>query len=541
MNRKIFVSIGCIISAQCVATTPIFTITPNMSAQSSLVSGETGTAVYQVTNNTAYTLSDIALSQMPAGVAPNTNSTTTYASQYCANPFTLTAGTSCLLKVQLTSAQLGSKLTTGPTVCFSQSKPVYCSQPLSPDRISTTVTQGSIPQDCTSNISNFNYELTQPLDASSGDPAWGPNRNTISLSPSNPDLTQCVTTSAPSTAAQISWEQQRIVAAAAYWISQKLNYCHHYNPDWATPVAQRTPAPAGNAGGYCNPATDIMPGSVYYGQQARWNYSGNGGETANNWVNNNRMWYGLDCTNYTAFLYNFAFGTNTTLGIPFDSETGFQAGQSNTGCTGSNPKVCPEDGLSPNTQNLNIPASSTYPAHDFRGLFLNNTQRAGYLICMDGTTDPYSGPGQTPTQNGCLSHGGYLSNINSSDDFNHSGDSDYVTINTLVPNGTPILKPGDILYIAGAGPDKQDQPDGTSSSIVTHGIMWTGKQVGYGANDINPALVAPNDAPCAAQSNWDPVIGAWLITDSHYQGADYRVLSQCFYLNDLWGVRRVIV
>ncbi len=531
MKKVFFASMGCMISAQCIAVTPIFTITPNMTAQSSLVSGETGTTVYQVTNNTAYTLSNIALSQMPAGAVPNTNSVLAF-SDYCDNPFTLTAGSSCLLKVQLNSAQLGSGLTAGPKVCFSQSKPVYCSQPLTPDRINTTVAQGSIPQDCESNKANFNYELTQSLDASTGfDTDWGPAKNPLSLSPSNPDLTNCATS------AGVTWQRDRVIAAAAYWIAQKLNYCHHHVPDWNTPLANRTPAPAGNAGGYCNPATDSMPGSVYYGQQARWNYSGQGGETLNNWVNNNRMWYGMDCTNYTAFLYNFA------LNIQFNSETGFQAGQSDTGCTGSNPKVCPEDGLSPNTQNLNLPASSTYPAHNFTGLYLNNTQRAGYLVCMDGTTDPNSGPPENNvTSTGCDgSHGGYLSNINSSDDFKHSGDSGYVTISTLVPDGTPILKAGDILYIAGAGPDHQDQPDGTSSSIVTHGIMWTGKQVGYGSNDINPALVAPNDAPCAAQSNWDPVIGAWLITDSHYQGADYRVLSQCFYLNDLWGVRRVIV
>jgi hypothetical protein len=37
-----------------------------------------------------------------------------------------------------------------------------------------------------------------------------------------------------------------------------------------------------------------------------------------------------------------------------------------------------------------------------------------------------------------------------------------------------------------------------------------------------------------------PHIGDWVITDSHYQGPDYRILTSCFYLNNLWGVRRVI-
>lgn len=69
-------------------------------------------------------------------------------------------------------------------------------------------------------------------------------------------------------------------------------------------------------------------------------------------------------------------------------------------------------------------------------------------------------------------------------------------------------------------------------------VLWLGKQVGYGDNDINPALIAPNSLCPAA--DWLPKIGDWVISDSHYQGADYRVLTSCFYLNNLWGVRRVI-
>lgn len=475
--------------------TPIFIVRPNIAAPTSLMDGQTGSAVYQVTNNTPYTLSNIALN-MPAGVTANTSSVSQY-SNYCPNPFSLAPGGSCLLKVTLDSSLLGTGISSGPTVCFSQSKPVYCSQPLQPEQLNTTIRSGSIPQDCTSNVANFNYELLQNFDsASSFTTGWGPDRAPLYLSPSNPNLTQCYAT------AGVTWGRQRVIAAASFWIAQKLNYCHHYNPDYPTPVSER--GAGQSSGGYCNPALDTMPGSVYYGQLARWNYSGQGSETAYNWVNNNQMWYGMDCSNTTSFIYNFALGPNVTLGIPFDSKTSNQAGQS-----GQN-----QDMLSPNQQDPNDPTK-----------ILNNPSKAGLLVCADGTTDPNPA---APSM--CTGHGGYLSGINSSGTFTKS-----ITVAAVAQ----VLQPGDLLFIAGAGPDPQPNPDGTTSE-VTHVIMWIGKQVGYGANDINPALIAPNDAPCAAPSFWQPQVGDWVIADSHYQGYDYRILTSCFYLNDLWGVRRVL-
>ncbi|MBV8801443.1 MAG: hypothetical protein JO131_00485, partial [Gammaproteobacteria bacterium] len=387
MKKIIIVCIGMILSTNVLSAEPIFIVSPNMKVQPSLIKSEIGTAVYQVTNNTMNTLTDIGLAQMPNGVVPNTNAVSSY-SQYCTNPFSLAPHASCLLKVQLNSNQISQNITSGPIVCFTQTNPVYCSQPLAPDQMNVTLMAGSIPQDCESNVKNFDYELIQSLDsATSFTSGWGPARNNLYLSSSNPNLTNCPVT------AGISWDRQRIVAAAAYWIAQKLNYCHHYNPDYATPLSQRSAA--GNAGGYCNPAVDTMPGSVYYGQEARWNYTGQGSETAANWVNNNQMWYGMDCSNYTAFLYNFSFGPNATLGIPFDSKTGFQAGQQSIGCSGG---VCPQDNLSPNTQ---VPSDPSQ--------VLNNPNEAGKLVCFDGTVDPTP---STPTM--CQGHGGYITAIDSS-------------------------------------------------------------------------------------------------------------------------------
>lgn len=523
MKKFLLMGVCGVVSNYCIAgsVTPLFLVTPSISAPSSIFSGQQTAAVYQVTNNTSATLNrtfnDIGLGQMPVGVSADTNSVSSSYTQYCPNPFTLAPGASCLLKVDLSGAGLPSGITFGPVVCPIQSIGVDCVQPSLTNRLNTLVSQGAIPQACTPNIANFNYALTQPLDRIDGtdySSTWGPARNPLLLSAStNPDLSSCLSLSSPSDA-QISWEQQRVLAAAAYWIAQKLNYCHHYNPDWATPVSEQGAAPT--AGGYCNPAVvnvsqtsqdPYYSGSSYpYTQgttdtEVRWNYSGTGKETASNWVNNKQMWYGVDCSNFTAFLYNFA------LGIQFDSDTSYQAGQAVGGS---------QDLLSPNTQ---TPSD-----------ILNNPNEAGELVCMDGTAVPDG-------YNQCASHGGYLSDIDTS---GNPG-----------PDITPaqlsaVLKPGDILIIAGGG----DNPKEISTSIVTHAVLWLGKQAGYGANQINPSLIAPDDIPgpggslgCSAYSVWGPQLNeSWVIADSHYQGADYRVLTGCFYLDSghLWGVRRVI-
>lgn len=505
----ILTGIGC--SAFCA---PHLLITPNITPPSQLKRTDQTAAVYQVLNNTRNrTFHTLTMDFMPAGVTPNTDSVSTN-TQYCTNPFELAPGEHCLLKATINSNVMSNALHQGPVVCLAPGLGVNCVQPSPSDQLNVTI-GSALSQTCANNVANFNAELRQSLDSTDFVPKWGPPRNPLSLSASNPDLTNCPTS------AGVTWSRTRVIAAADYWISQKLNYCHHYNPDWATPVADRTTVESD--AGYCNPAgvnTDANQDPYYStsdypyintGQQVRWNYSGKGHETQRNWVNNNQMWYGFDCSNYTAFLYNFA------LNIQFDSKTNYQAGQTTDGCD-SEGKHCVEDDLSPNQQSQIDPAK-----------ILNNPGRAGYLVCSDGTTDPTP---DTPTL--CAGHGGYLSSINSSGLFTTP-----VTISNIVQNGAPILKPGDIMFIAGGGPDFHPNPDSTTSS-VTHAILWIGKQVGYGPNDINPSLIAPSSAPCASYAKWGPSIGDWVISDSHYQGADYRVLSQCFYLNDLWGVRRVL-
>ena len=326
---------------------------------------------------------------------------------------------------------------------------------------------------CQENNANFTNELSQPLSAGGFVNGWGPKRNQLLLTP---NLQSCMSS--------ITWQRQRIIAAAEYWIRKKLNYCHHYLPNYFTPENQRHRRE--NQGGYCNPAKDLMPNSIFYQQVVRWNYNNTGDETKDNWQQR-MMWRGIDCSNYTTLLYNFAFGQL------FSSQVRWQAGQR---------KGKSQINLSPNQQ-----------AGDN---ILDNPQAAGRLVCADNTLEQ---------NHSCNGHGGYLSVIDQQGQ-KHPGHIQAADLAALP------LHPGDLLFIAAT------RKNSLTPSLVTHVAMWTGKKVGYGPQDISPSRIAPN-ALCQ-QELWQPHIGDWVITDSHYQGADYRTLTPCFYLNNLWGVRRVI-
>jgi len=453
---------------------PIFTITPRFQSSTHLLKGEIGTGVFQVTNSSGTDLSNLGLNNLPSGVTQVFNT----GLDYCQPPFNLANAENCLIKLRLDSRQMNPVTRGGPVICYSASNPIYCSQPVAVNQLHVTVRSAPIPQSCAANIHNFNYELTQPFDSDiPPNRIWGPYSHQFTASPSNPDLTHCPTT------ADKSWRQKRVLAAADYFVRQKLNYCHHHVPDYMTPIANR--GASKKQGGYCNPAVDIMPGSVYFNQQARWNYSGIGLETAQNWVNNNYMWYGVDCSNYTALLYNFSFG------IIFTGDTGYQAGQRANG---------KQDHLYPNRQKP--------------GDRLDNPQAAGKLVCRDNSVEKDHSCGEV----------GYISVWDKTGKKNPAD---------VTPTMLKALHPGDLLYIAAA------QAIHPTQSVVTHVVMWTGKKIGYGPHDIPPAKIAPNSL--CPMSAWAPKIGEWVITDSHYQGADYRMITPCFYLDNLWGVRRVIL
>lgn len=507
---------GVTVNSWC-SENPVLLVTPIAKVTSPLVSGQLGTAIYQVMNNSNRTLSNIQL-DLPKGITQVSNSGT----NYCTSLSSLnTAGSVCLIEVRVDSSMSGN-VSGGPVI--SAMNGVYRSQPWSFDQLSTRVTSGPISQTCAGNISNFTYELTQTIDSSTIDPAtinsWGPGRNQLLLSASNPNLTTCPTTDTTNTT-QISWMQDRIIEAEKYWVNQKLNYCHHHVTDFYTPLTSNgTPRTSigSSDGGYCSNATSLAPSN--YGQQIRWNYTGTGSETVDMWVNKNRMWYGVDCSDFTSFAYNFSFG------IQFNSDTGYQAGQA----IGHS-----QDALLPNTQTtssiLRIPTYTT-PTDD----------PAGLLVCADGTVETRSGLSTDYCGGGAsgphTATNNYFSVFLASNQPPIS-DSNYPkpTPSNITPSMLNLLKPGDLLYLAFSPASGKHGDGNNSSSVVTHVITWTGKKVGYGANDVNPSQIAPESI---CPDSWQPQIGDWVIIDSHYQGPDYRDFTACFYQNNIWGVRRVI-
>lgn len=242
-----------------------------------------------------------------------------------------------------------------------------------------------------------------------------------------------------------------------------------------------------------------MPGPNYNGL-IRWNYDGSNNQTASYWQNTGE-WTGVDCSDYTGLIYNF--GMQKIL----NTDVAFQAGQYYP-TSPANPPVW----LSSLTPNQQTPGDNHV---------LVNSESVGSplgLVCNDCTTDendPY-----------CQNGGGYISVVNTAGVYN----SNAITASVLEK-----LRPGDLLYF-GIGPGNSWSPS------VIHVMMWTGKKV-VANSDENPngvqmQYIAPEEH--CPESIWKPQIGDWVITDSHYQGPDYRIFTSCYYGVNLWGVRRII-
>lgn len=322
--------------------------------------------------------------------------------------------------------------------------------------------------DCNSLLTDFSYQQSQPYSSPSGG-KWGPKANQFQLSSEQQACAQ-----------DPNWARQRILATAEYWILQKLNYCHHHVPTFRTTDAQITRQQTTDDE-FCASNLNLAH-NAQNGQLIRWNYSGLGNETADNWQANT-MWYGFDCSDFTAWVYNFG------LGIFFNPAIYWQAGVSFV-----------NDGRSPNAQ--------TEVGE------LQNGKAPGNLVCRDGSLE-----------NSTLCANGYFSTI------------DNQGLKTIILNNQDYakLQAGDILFVGATQRDLAGNPNG--QNIVTHAYLWTAKKIGNAKNEIPLAKIAPHKPYDG--DDCMPKVGNWVIIDSTYQGPDYR--SFCTYYNkNIWGVRRVI-
>ncbi len=132
---------------------------------------------------------------------------------------------------------------------------------------------------------------------------------------------------------EITWRQQRLVAALDYWIDQGLNYCHHHIPLWLPPDDAKQPAPVFRIsnGRYsrtegttiysqtCSPAR--RPG----GAQIISDIPAGCPDTAANCIDPSQVqWKGLDCSDFTSWVYNFSFGV-VSNDVPLPTGVGTQA------------------------------------------------------------------------------------------------------------------------------------------------------------------------------------------------------------------------
>lgn len=366
------------------------------------------------------------------------------------------------------------------------------------------------PNFCQSNIGNFSTLNNLDLATTPFNNTWGP---ALANLPFPQNLTQCQNS--------LTWNQERIAAAITYWVGQKINYCHHHVPTWDPAYTLNgTANPSADlAFAACSTNSDVMP-PVPTESMIRWNYSGIGNESAGIWYESSSQAYatgkysfGVDCSDYTKLVYAYAES------IYFTSDVSMQAGQSSN-----------ESELAPNMAGFN-----DSPESDSLGLY-----SAGNLLCNDGSVAPARG---IATNSSCDAHGGYISVFESNGNYNANAISDSVLTN---------LQPGDLIYIAGCASDPNAKNDISCAynprQQVTHVIIWTGQKIG--SSSILPSMIAPETdtdvwgnqhGQCDA-GFWSSTnnLNNWIISDSHYQGPDYRAFTSCFYRNQVWGVRRVL-
>lgn len=95
------------------------------------------------------------------------------------------------------------------------------------------------------------------------------------------------------------WQQKRILAAASLIVQQQFNYCHHYIPAWDSKGL-------------------LFAGKASYCYSGSNSSTGAGGSAVSA---NQATQMGVDCSNFSAFLYNFALG-----GIRFTGDVQSQGG-----------------------------------------------------------------------------------------------------------------------------------------------------------------------------------------------------------------------
>jgi hypothetical protein len=132
MNIKKMVQILCLSlcsTAVNAGQTPVFSITPLTTLPRAVIAGQNVIVEYQITNNTANTLSNngVALNAALEQVTDSTLSTSS--APICQKTFSLNSKASCTLVLRIVADAMKGPITAGPRVCSTQSNRINCSTP----------------------------------------------------------------------------------------------------------------------------------------------------------------------------------------------------------------------------------------------------------------------------------------------------------------------------------------------------------------------------------------------------------------------------
>ncbi|MDR3502637.1 MAG: hypothetical protein P4L79_08650 [Legionella sp.] len=136
---RIVLAVVGLIPGLLMAAKPVFLITPTQKAPTTIYAGQKAMAIYEIKNNTPYTLNSNGLLNLPKGVQQVGGT--------CSTPsFNLPIGASCSVNLQINADTLQGNLKGGPVVCNTLVNPIYCSRPSTGDELNVVRSTNPPPE-----------------------------------------------------------------------------------------------------------------------------------------------------------------------------------------------------------------------------------------------------------------------------------------------------------------------------------------------------------------------------------------------------------